>query len=115
MKSPLLKLAACVWAIMLSTTIFSQWQPVGSAGFTSGDAFFTSLTFSPTGEPYVAYEDIANSLKATVMKFDRTNWVTIGTQGFSAGEANYTSLAFNSSGEPYVAFRDWGNGAKITV
>ncbi len=35
----------------------------------------------------IMQRDVANSYKATVMKFDGTNWVAVGTPGFSAGEA----------------------------
>ena len=66
---------------------------------------YTSLAFSPSGQPYVAYEDYGKFImKATVMKFDGTNWVNVGNAGFSAGEADYISLAFSPSGQPYVAY-----------
>jgi hypothetical protein len=48
----------------------SNWVNVGNAGFSAGDAWYTSLAFSPTGQPYVAYMDWANAQNATVMKFD---------------------------------------------
>jgi len=84
------------------------WKNVGNAGFSAGGDDYTSLAFSPSGQPYVAFEDVANSYKATVMKFDGTNWVNVGNAGFSAGGAGYTSLAFSpSNGQPYVAFIDW--------
>jgi WD40 repeat protein len=85
----------------------SNWVSVGTAGFSAGQSQYTSLAFSPSGQPYVAYCDHTVSLKATVMKFDGTNWVYIGIQGFSEGEADYTSLAFNPSGQPYVAYTDY--------
>lgn len=74
------------------------WQNVGIAGFSPEEATYTSLAFSPAGEPYVAYEDYGNSRKATVMKFDGNNWVNVGTAGFSALWAEYTSLAMSTSG-----------------
>ena len=48
----------------------TSWVIVGNAGFTADTAVYTSLAISPSGEPYVAYQDWANSLKATVMKYD---------------------------------------------
>ena len=49
----------------------TSWANVGTAGFSVGEVDFTSLAFNPTdGQPYVAYQDWANSLKATVMKYD---------------------------------------------
>ena len=92
-----------------------MWMNVGNSGFSAGQADYTSLAFSPTGEPYVAFQDGANSKKATVMKFDGTNWINAGNTGFSVGQADYTSLAFSPSGEPYVAFQDGANSQKATV
>jgi hypothetical protein len=48
----------------------TNWLNVGNAGFSTGVVTYTSLAFSPTGQPYVVYADSANSKKATVMKFD---------------------------------------------
>jgi len=91
-----------------SSPLDYMWKNVGNAGFSAGKAEFTSLAFSPSGQPYVAYEDWGNSRKATVMKFDGTNWVNVGNAGFSTGEVDYISLAFSPSGEPYVAYQDGG-------
>ena len=92
------------------------WKNVGNAGFSLGEAGFTSLAFNPlNGQPYVAYADNANSNKATVMKFDGTNWVNLGGGGFSISEAPYTSLTFSPSDRPYVSFCDYGNNHKVTV
>lgn len=44
------------------------WENVGSAGFSAGTAGYTSLAFY-NGEPYVAYRDTGNGLKATVMRY----------------------------------------------
>jgi hypothetical protein len=48
----------------------SNWVNVGNAGFSAGDAWYTSLAFNQSGQPYVAYKDNWNIGKATVMKFD---------------------------------------------
>ena len=92
-----------------------MWMNVGNAGFSAGMVSNIRLTFSPSGEPYVAYTDFGNSYKATVMKFDGSSWVNVGNAGFSAGIASYTSLAFSPSGESYVAYEDHGNSYKTTV
>ena len=55
------------------------WQNVGNAGFSAGDAEYTSIAFNPVdGYPYVAFQDWTNSEKETVMRFDGTNWVYVG-------------------------------------
>ena len=93
----------------------TSWVNVGNAGFSIGKVWYLSFEFSPSGEPYLAYQDWANSYKATVMKFDGTNWVNVGNPAFSAGNAGFTSLAFSPSGQPYIAFEDCGNNCGTTV
>jgi hypothetical protein len=90
----------------------TNWVIVGNAGFSSGYTEYESLAISPTGEPYIAYEDWDSSQKASVMKFDGTNWIYVGSQGFSANGVQYTCLAFSPSGEPYIAFNSTG-GATV--
>jgi hypothetical protein len=43
---------------------------MGNAGFSAGDAFYTSLAFSQSGQPFVAFSDSSDSMKATVMNYD---------------------------------------------
>jgi hypothetical protein len=97
-----------------SSPLDYMWMNVGNAGFSAGEASYTSLAYK-SGEPYVAYVDAGDSSKATVMKFDGTDWVTVGNEGFSAAGVEYTSLAFSPSGQPYVAFGDLGNSGYATV
>ena len=84
------------------------WENVGDAGFSAGQAYYTSLAFNPAdGKPYVAYVDIpagSNAGPASVMKFDGTGWVYVGTPGFTIVTVGYTSLAFSPEGEPLLAF-----------
>ena len=93
----------------------TSWINVGTAGFSSAEADWISIAFSPSDQPYVSFTDWGDSTKATVMKFDGTQWVNVGNEGFSVGEADYTSLAFNSSGDPFVAFSDGANNYEATV
>ena len=46
----------------------TTWENVGTPGFSAGGASSTSLAFNGS-TPYVAYTDVGNSSKATVMKF----------------------------------------------
>jgi hypothetical protein len=94
----------------------TNWTSVGNVGFSAGGALYTSVAFSPAGEPYVAYVDNGNSGKTTVLRYHGTNWLIVGQAGFSAGQAAYLSLAFNpSDGHPYLAFQDWQRSFKATV
>ncbi len=49
----------------------ANWVQVGAAGFSAGETELSrsSLAFDSSGTPYVAYMDLANGLKASVMKF----------------------------------------------
>jgi len=92
-----------------------RWSEVGNAGISAGTANYQSLAIDPYGIPYVAYQDLTNNGKTTVLKFDSGNWVTVGAAGFSAGSADYQSLAIDPSGTPYVAYRDGANSNQTTV
>jgi hypothetical protein len=108
-----------VTVFLLLTAIFSakaaNWRNVGSNGFSAGQVNWTSIAIDSSGTPYVAYEDVANSNKATVMKFNDTIWVTLGNAGFSAGTANNPSIVIDKNGTPYIAFADGANSNKATV
>ena len=46
-----------------------SWRVVGTAGFSTGMAPWTSLAIDSTGTPCVAYADDGNGDKAAVMRF----------------------------------------------
>ncbi|EKQ53620.1 MULTISPECIES: Ig-like domain-containing protein [unclassified Clostridium] len=99
----------------------SNWVLVGSAGFSTGQAFYTSIAIDGSGTPYVACQDYGNSDNgATVMKYtDSTGWKAVGTEDFSQGYASYTSIAIDASGTPYIVYSDgdnyYGNGNDAAV
>ena len=94
----------------------SAWQNVGNAGFSAGEAIFTCIAFSPSGELYAGYADEGNSGKASVMTFNGTNWVYVGSPGFSLDYPDDFNLAISpSDSQPYVSYQDWGASDKATV
>jgi len=89
-----------------------RWMNVGDARFSAGAVSQTRLAFSPSGDPWVAYINLNDSGRVTVMRFDGQHWTTIGTSPWRALDL---SLAFSPSGQPYVAFQDIAEGSRVTV
>ena len=81
----------------------TSWQPLGAPGFTPGSASYTSLTLDGQGTPYIAYQDQANSYKASVMKYSNGSWQQVGTPGFSAGTVEKPTVVIDGQGTPFVA------------
>ena len=91
----------CILLFLSSGSLYAQqnqaafsplnymWLNVGIENFSGGEADYTSLAFSPAGQPYVAYKDYVNLKKASVKKFNGTSWIDVGIPGFSAGESSY--------------------------
>jgi hypothetical protein len=64
---------------------------------------------------YILYDDVANSSRASVMKFNGTNWEAVGSLGFSSAQIVYTSLAIDKNNFLYAAYGDNGNQNRATV
>ncbi len=96
-----------------SSFLNAQWQNLGNSAFSAGQAQYTSLE-TYAGTPYVAYRDLANSNKCSVMKYDGSTWVYVGAPGLSGGGALYTSLAIDN-GFPFVAYVDGSSVNRVTV
>ena len=94
-----------------------EWTNVGTAGFSAGAVKYTSITLNSANTPYVAYKDLANGGKATVMKYHDNNdtWAPVGQAGFTAGTAEFVSLAIDDSDTPYVAYNTSTNSGGINV
>lgn len=75
---------------------------ISAAGFSAGRVWFPSLSID-NGTLYVAYVDVANDEKCTVMKYDRGKWKPVGSIGFSDSTINSPTL-FVSKGTAYVAY-----------
>ncbi|WP_138754673.1 S-layer homology domain-containing protein [Paenibacillus sinopodophylli] len=88
---------------------------LGGKGFSDGRADKLSLAMDSKDDTlYLAYIDVANGSKATVMKFNGTTWEPVGNKGFSADKIDYPVLkAVN--GTLYLAFKDLANEGKATV
>jgi hypothetical protein len=91
------------------------WEYVGTPGFSAWRANDVSMDINlTTGEPYVAYQDMASGAeKTTVMKFNGTSWVNVGAPTFSGGTiAREQCIKIDGlNGMPYVAMRYKGTGS----
>jgi len=101
--------------LITANTIAQTWIPVGDKGFTEGKAQYSEIAIDHMGTPYVVFQDQANNLKATVMKYNGTAWEIVGAPGFSYGEISYADIAIDASGTPYVVFSDDGYSNKSFV
>jgi hypothetical protein len=82
------------------------WETVGTEGFTSGDVQYGCMDVY-NGTPYIAYKDVANGSKCTVMRFNGTSWVFLGIQAFTPGIAREQSIAIDQqNGDVYVEYSD---------
>ncbi len=95
----------------------NSWSVVGSQGFTTGGASYTSLAINGSDSLYLSFSDAANSSKATVMKYNESNdsWNYVGLPGFSVSDVIYPDIAIDKKGIPYVVFRDNASGGKAMV
>ena len=90
------------------------WNTTGTAGFSSGAANYTVTVSDFNGTPYVAFRDVSNNNKLSVMKFNGNNWIPVGTLGFSTLNNVYNiTLAFDSNNIPYVAYLGGSNVVQV--
>ena len=86
-----------------------SWTRVGAAGFSSGQVGVTVLAISPvTNYPYVAFQDLSASSKATVMAWGGSAWGLVGSAGFTDGavSAPLCLSVSATTGRPYISFAD---------
>jgi hypothetical protein len=93
-----------------------QWKDLGTRyGFAAGSTANIAAATDGNGIPYMAFQDLANNGKATVMRFENGSWMNTGSAGFSADSAWYTSLAIKNNGVPFVVYKDKGYNGRATV
>jgi len=81
----------------------NNWVFVGAAsGFSAADAYGTTIAFNSANIPYVAFKDVGNGWKATVMKIDK--------EGASVNESSLTDNSFTIHPNPTDGFATITNG-----
>lgn len=73
-----------------------EWIAVGG-DISNGRVADLTLTFSATGQPYVAYTDYTNAIPqtATVKYYNGSSWVTVG-ENFNDVRVTYNTLTFDA-------------------
>ena len=94
----------------------SSWSPAGSRGFNAAQANYITMAFDASDQPYVAFQDHAAGVTATVKTYAGGSWILVGTAGFSPGLVDAIVLAVSPiTNRPVVAFTDWNSSKKATV
>lgn len=87
-----------------------DWVYVGTPGFSpqapASGALRTSLAIDKIGTLYVAFVDLSNNWRASVMKYNGTNWVFVGNPNISGGGADATTLVVDSQNRPIISYID---------
>ncbi len=81
----------------------SDWEVVGSRGFTAEPVSFIKIIVSPGGTPYVAYKTEMNGM--VVEMFNGLDWVEIGHLGVGVSQPPAPSLTIGENGFPIVTAR----------
>lgn len=89
------------------------WENIGQP--IDSIMIISSFAIDYNEEPYIAYQDAFNDLKASVKRFDGTSWVYLGEPGFSTQRADYPSIILDRNNVPYVVYKDIGNGRRASV
>ncbi|MFF2911547.1 S-layer homology domain-containing protein [Paenibacillus sp. NPDC057934] len=83
----------------------SSWEPVGNEGFSSADAYRPTIALDSNNTLYVAYIDVKENYKATVMKYNGSSWELLGRAGFTNNSIDSLSIVLDSNNIPYIAFK----------
>ncbi len=97
----------------------NRWPKVGDDHICDGAVKDIGVAFNASLESrdyYVAYKDLANGGRATVMKCNKEKniWEAVGKKGFSDGEVIDLNFILDNL-YPHVAFIDKDNGRKPVV
>jgi hypothetical protein len=90
----------------------NMWESIGKPRF-SGPASYLSLE-AHNGNLYVAFYDLQQNGKASVMQYKGNSWEYVGKRGFSNGPAHFTTVKI-FKGSPYISYTDESLGFKAVV
>ena len=88
------------------------WINIGAADFSAGAAYNTTVAIDTLGYTYVAYTDVANGNKATVMTYNGTAWAAVGSAGFTPASAAFPAMVIKGN-TPHVVFSDAASSIRV--
>ena len=97
----------------IHTGMVPTWTAVGLEAFTPGNARQVDLQVAK-GVPYVAFQDLTQGQKGTVMAYKNGQWFAVGNPGLSSGKLSLLRIAVGK-GQPWVAYRDSSEDFKLAV
>ncbi|WP_225988113.1 T9SS type A sorting domain-containing protein [Rufibacter sp. LB8] len=84
---------------------YTKWEQMGKTNATTLRTRPVSFAISPTGTPYVAFQDGFGG-KASAITYTGTEWKPLGQPGLSEGKITNNYLAVTSEGTPYFFYND---------
>ena len=97
----------------------SNWEELGTSGFSTTWVFHASLSIDRNNTPYVAYREsdmgLGNPGVTKVKRFNGREWEEIGTGALSSGPVKDVATAMSENGILYLGFADFQNQKKAVV
>ena len=101
--------------ITVRRNLNNNWEIVGQALISDGNAGELQLAFDVNDILYLAYADGSRGGKLTVQRFIDGIWEVLGQPGFTPGIAAFVDLKIKSDGTPVVAYSDDQNAERTSV
>ena len=85
-------------------------------GLSDSNAIDIAVEVSDNLEYFVAFKDVANGGKASVLKFDGVDtWNYLGGAGFTSSQASFIDITTDISGTPYIVYQDASAAGRLSV
>ncbi len=103
--------------VMRYSAVTKAWNTLGRGGLSQGPVQTIVLASNPSGTPYVAFNDEADSLRVSVKSWNSVteHWDSVGQKGISPSGTVQFTLAIGPAGETYLAYKDERHGFQTSV
>jgi hypothetical protein len=95
--------------VMSYNTNMNQWEYVGSKGISPGNGVFPNITIGVDGTVYIAFDDVTNNYKTTVMSYNKSSnqWSIVGQRYITTNVANFSDIKATKDGSLYIAINTY--------